>query len=796
MKRMFVFLVSICLLTVLLAVPAFAYDTTGDHGDNITWVYDEATKTLTISGEGDIPEWQEAPWEKTFGPEIKHVIIEPGITAIGHYAFYECSAMETVSIPEGVTRIGGLAFNRCESLKEVILPESLTSAGNQVFNQCDSLTEVTIPAALTDVTNPQNLFSSCKNLKAIHVHPDNPAFESVDGVMFNDDPVMGPTYIIRMPQGFVGEYVVPEYIRGMTSSALADCRGLTKLTLSPHFTYFKDYAVAGCTALTEIVMPNSVNDIRGNAFYRCTALERVVISRNVSDLNSETFAGCTALKEIELPMRLETIGKKCFEGCAALTTVNIPANVRKISDDAFNGCTALAAINVEDGNSNFSDNDGVLFNHDQTTLIKFPAAKRGTYVVPATVTEIGTAFKATVGLTGVILPVGLKTIPEQAFQGCSALEYIEIPAGVTLIEDGAFRDCSAMEEIYIADTVIKIGRNAFENCTALKSVYIPDSVTEMGDTCFWNCTALEQIRISASMRVIPNTLVRGCTALKEVVIPYGAKRMESAVFYECSALERIYLPDTLLFIDCKQTIGCSSLTDLDFTGSESELQMLFTEPENEILYNAARHCNAEYPAPIPAPVPRPVTVVTPTPTPTPPAPVDNPFTDVANDAWYAAPVLWAKENNVTGGTSATTFGPEDSCTRAQVVTFLWAANGKPEPKSMINPFTDVAENAWYLKPVLWAVEQGITTGVSATEFGPENTCTRAQIATFLYAAAGKPDVSGKSTFADVKDVDWFAKPVIWAKENNVTGGISPTEFGPNQVCTRAQVVTFLYKVYG
>ena len=145
--------------------------------------------------------------------------------------------------------------------------------------------------------------------------------------------------------------------------------------------------------------------------------------------------------------------------------------------------------------------------------------------------------------------------------------------------------------------------------------------------------------------------------------------------------------------------------------------------------------------------------------------------------------------------SDTTFAPEEACTRAQVVTFLWAANGKPEPASMNNPFTDVSDDAWYLKPVLWAVEQGITTGTSETTFGPEQTCTRAQIATFLYAAAKKPAVSGKSPFADVANTDWFAKPVIWAKEAGVTGGISDTQFGPNQVCTRAQVVTFLYKVY-
>ena len=156
--------------------------------------------------------------------------------------------------------------------------------------------------------------------------------------------------------------------------------------------------------------------------------------------------------------------------------------------------------------------------------------------------------------------------------------------------------------------------------------------------------------------------------------------------------------------------------------------------------------------------------------------------------------MWAKENGVTGGKTADTFAPLDSCTRAQVVTFLWAANGKPEPKTTINPFDDVADDAWYLKPVLWAVENGITSGISKREFGPEQTCTRAQVVTFLYASAGKPaPTTGNISFTDVSAADWFVNPVLWAVENDITGGIGNDMFGPNNTCTRAQVVTFLYK---
>ena len=170
------------------------------------------------------------------------------------------------------------------------------------------------------------------------------------------------------------------------------------------------------------------------------------------------------------------------------------------------------------------------------------------------------------------------------------------------------------------------------------------------------------------------------------------------------------------------------------------------------------------------------------------------FNDVPTGAWYYNPVKWAVDNEITGGVGAGLFGPDNPCTRAQVVTFLWAANGKPEPASMDNPFKDVPNNAWYLQPVLWAVENGITGGTSPTTFGPNNTCTRAQVVTFLYAAQGKPEVAkAPSGFTDVASNAWYINPVLWAVENEVTGGVAANKFGPDNACTRAQVVTFLWK---
>ena len=173
---------------------------------------------------------------------------------------------------------------------------------------------------------------------------------------------------------------------------------------------------------------------------------------------------------------------------------------------------------------------------------------------------------------------------------------------------------------------------------------------------------------------------------------------------------------------------------------------------------------------------------------------ENPFTDVPNDSFCIDPVLWAVEKGITTGTSATTFDPNGKCARAIVVTFLWRAAGSPEPETANNPFTDVKESDFYYKAVLWAVEEGITTGTSATTFSPTELCNRATVVTFLYRAMGSPEVSTtENPFSDVKVDSWYGPAVLWAVENGITNGMGGNLFGVGATCTRAQVVTFLYR---
>ena len=177
-------------------------------------------------------------------------------------------------------------------------------------------------------------------------------------------------------------------------------------------------------------------------------------------------------------------------------------------------------------------------------------------------------------------------------------------------------------------------------------------------------------------------------------------------------------------------------------------------------------------------------------------PEGNPFKDVKEGKFYYVPVMWAytRDPQVTGGTDAEHFSPSDTCTRAQVVTFLWRAKGCPKPKTTKNPFKDVKQGKFYYEAVLWAVENNITTGTSTTTFSPNDPCSRGQVVTFLWRTEGMPAPGVTSTdFTDVKEGKYYYEAMLWAVENNITTGTSPTTFEPNSLCNRGQVVTFLYR---
>ena len=168
------------------------------------------------------------------------------------------------------------------------------------------------------------------------------------------------------------------------------------------------------------------------------------------------------------------------------------------------------------------------------------------------------------------------------------------------------------------------------------------------------------------------------------------------------------------------------------------------------------------------------------------------FTDVPKDSYYEEAVDWAVEKGITNGMSGDMFAPNASCTRAQIVTFLWRAAGSPTPKNTEHGFADVKAGSYYEQAVLWAVENGIALGVDEQTFAPNDTVSRAQAVAFLHRAAGKPVAGGQQQFNDVSAADYYAEAVAWALEQGITSGTGDNQFSPTDHCTRAQIVTFLY----
>lgn len=205
---------------------------------------------------------------------------------------------------------------------------------------------------------------------------------------------------------------------------------------------------------------------------------------------------------------------------------------------------------------------------------------------------------------------------------------------------------------------------------------------------------------------------------------------------------------------------------------------------------------APTPTPTPTSTPKPTPTPTPTSTPTPPTPSTS-FKDVEPGVWYSDYVAWAVQKGITNGTSATTFSPNADCTRAQIVTFLWRAAGEPTARGS-NPFRDVRSDDYFYNAVLWAVSKGITNGTSNNTFSPNQGCTRAQVVTFFWRAAGSAAPrSGASSFRDVQNSSvYYYRAVLWAYENNVVNGTSEGVFSPDKICTRAEIVTILGRYYG
>ena len=424
MKKLYVLFVTAIML-MLFAMSASALDSTGTCGDNVKWNFNESTGKLTISGTGDMTDYN---LESAFSPflscfDIKTVVIENGVTSVGDYAFTFCRGITEITVPDSLASVGVCSFANCTNMKNAPLGKGVKTIGALAFDNCDGLTKITISDNVIFI--------------------DEYAFQSCDGLT---------------------EVNLGNGIKSL-KFAFTDCRKLKKVTFGNKIDTIGSYTFSNCESLENITIPSTVTTIGNSAFSHCESLTEITIPAGVVNIGESAFDECSGLKKITvesgnidysndsegvlfdknktelikypegktnttytMPNGVKTIGDQAFANCQSLTAMTIPAGVESVGNYAFYDCSNIKTISIPNSTEIIGD----------------------------------AAFNDCDGLTAVTLPTGVTTIGNNAFGYCSNLKSVAIPTSVTSIGDGAFANCENLTDVYYAGSeeqwkTVKIG---------------------------------------------------------------------------------------------------------------------------------------------------------------------------------------------------------------------------------------------------------------------------------------------------------------------------------------------------
>ena len=543
---------------------------------------------------------------------------------------------------------------------------------------------------------------------------------------------------------------------GVSSVGSRTCYGFTALTevvLADTVTDIGEYSFNGCTALCSIDLSN-VTSIRANAMRSDTALSDIKLSPNLKEIGYQAFRDSGANdSSILVPESVTEIGFGAFSGAKFTNVLNLP-NVEKVGAYAFdqskfaavvltNVNLAIIAGKVENNgkeidNSVFSNNKAVFYTSVPGVMDKLYDGNRMNNIGIIACTN-GGSFTPDTMFTGFTLAVPQK-------DGCIFAGWFsdqELTQKEGLSEDNGTYIGTPTTEIH-AD-----GRRYYAKWEASA-----DSI--LGKT------ENEQMTVdlgTVSYGDTPSATVTftGSNSLKEIK-SYGG-------FFEAK------IDGMNVIITPKADLQPGKYADTLYVHTENGAVHFISVT----LTVTEKSADNDLPFWLPAAI------------------GSNPFSDVPGGAYYNEAVRWAVKNGIASGTDAKHFSPDAACTRGQAVTFLWRAAGCPAPALAENPFADVKPADYCYDAVLWAVQTGVAKGTSQTTFSPDAPCTRGQIVTFLYRAAGSPSGYGNSGYTDVPETSYCAAPVAWAVALRVTSGTSALTFSPDALCTRAQIVTFLYR---
>lgn len=388
---------------------------------------------------------------------LTSVTIGESVTSIGNSAFRDCSGLMSVTIPDNVTSIGDWAFNNCSGLTSVTIGNSVKSIGGYAFYNCSGLTSITIPDSVTTIGD--SAFFDCIGLTSVTIGNSvttigSDAFNGCIGltsVIWNaiacttagssSYPIFGGCTKLATVTFGENATQIPAY-------AFYDYSGLRSVTIPDSVTTIGNFAFYNCSGLASVIIPDSVTTIGDYAFGNCNRLTSVTIGNSVTSIGGAAFVNCSRLTSVTIGDSVTIIGNSAFCYCGRLTSVTIGNGVTTIEMGVFSDCSSLESITVSESNANYASQDGILYNKDKTQFIHIPKAIKG----------------------AVIIPEGVTSISDFAFEGCGGLTSVTIGNSVTSIGNRAFRNCSGLTSVDIPDSVTSIGYDAFNGCSGLTEI--------------------------------------------------------------------------------------------------------------------------------------------------------------------------------------------------------------------------------------------------------------------------------------------------------------------------------------
>lgn len=629
-----------------------------------------------------------------------------------------------------------------DKIQSAVIESGVQNISAGAFSGCTALEKVSISDTVAQID--LNAFDGCTALAEFEVAADNKAFSSDGGVLFS-----AGKELLRCPVGKSADCTVPSGTVAIAGGAFKDCSKLESLVIPDSVTAIGKSAFENCAALKRITLPKSITKLEALTFSGCAALAEITLPDGLKALGEKVFSGCAALKSVRIPAEVTVIPAEAFYGCSSLESITIPKSVSHINERAFDGCTALKKVDYLGSDTDWSQvtketGNNVLDNAEKSFTRTDHEHKYTDTIIPPTCTERG----CTVHLCAC---------------GDKREDSYTPPLGHSY-KGGICVRCGILDPN---------GDTQHEH-DFIPSVTKPTCLTE-GFTTYacscGECYTKDYVSAVGHKTQLQNAKAAGCLTGgytgDEVCTFCGKVFKQGSVIF---ALGHDPQPARVKAPTCNESGYTGDLICMR-CGDMTQIGKTVAAAGHKFFGGVCSVCGAKGAEAVPE------------------------FDDVKPGAFYFDAVQWAVKNGITNGTGKSTFSPNTVCSRYQIVMFLWRAAGQPETKAAVS-FADVKPGDIFYEAVQWAVERGITKGTSSTSFSPFAPCTRGQIVTFLYRSAGSPTISGACDFSDVSAGSFCHDAVIWASSEGITKGTSAGRFSPNEGCTRAQVVTFLYRASG